>query len=384
MSEDRTLVANQAATAIEQAIVAGNLAVLTPAQRVQYYRQVCDSLGLNYYTKPFDYITLNGRLTLYATRNATDQLRKLHKVNVEVVSRERVEDVYVVTARAILPDGRMDEEIGAVAIGGLKGEALANAIMKSSTKAKRRVTLSIVGLGWLDETEVGTVSSAQRVQVNQETGEIEAEERPQLEEPKPEPASFLGAAANRANVITYLEQQGVPHDEALTAIVEMRRQQLVTRQDVFQWCQEWLQNWHAKAPVAKQTISSIPSSSQPEPDATPAPALPAKMPSDYGGEAETSELLSEVLQRPGEPDWASEMRKLFIQAGLPVGLRDAFIAYHVEHGSTQTEALAAYRKAFKDMKRDPLAVEKHYLALVEQVRSQGTPNDNIAEDTRPF
>ena len=35
--------------------------------------------------------------------------------------------------------------------------ALANAIMKAETKAKRRVTLSICGLGMLDETELETI-----------------------------------------------------------------------------------------------------------------------------------------------------------------------------------------------------------------------------------
>jgi hypothetical protein len=42
----------------------------------------------------------------------------------------------------------------AVAVKGLIGEALANAYMKSETKAKRRVTLSIMGLGLLDESEI--------------------------------------------------------------------------------------------------------------------------------------------------------------------------------------------------------------------------------------
>jgi hypothetical protein len=34
---------------------------------------------------------------------------------------------------------------------------LANALMRAETKAKRRVTLSIAGLGWLDETEFDIV-----------------------------------------------------------------------------------------------------------------------------------------------------------------------------------------------------------------------------------
>jgi len=44
-----------------------------------------------------------------------------------------------------------------VPLGTLKGDALASALMKAETKAKRRVTLSIAGLGWLDETELATI-----------------------------------------------------------------------------------------------------------------------------------------------------------------------------------------------------------------------------------
>ena len=47
---------------------------------------------------------------------------------------------------------------GAVPIAGLKGEEFANALMKAETKAKRRATLSICGLGVLDETEVETIT----------------------------------------------------------------------------------------------------------------------------------------------------------------------------------------------------------------------------------
>jgi hypothetical protein len=62
--------------------------------------------------------------------------------------------VLVVTARATMPDGRVDESIGALPIDKLQGEARANALMKCETKAKRRVTLSICGLGMLDESEI--------------------------------------------------------------------------------------------------------------------------------------------------------------------------------------------------------------------------------------
>ena len=158
---------------IEQVVVGGDLARLTPAQRVSYYQSVCQSLGLNPLTRPFEYIRLNDKLTLYAKREATDQLRKLHGISVEIVSREQQGDLYVITARATSPDGRTDESTGAVATAGLSGVNLANALLRAETKAKRRVTLSICGLGWLDESEVDAVRVARHARVS-ESGEVYA------------------------------------------------------------------------------------------------------------------------------------------------------------------------------------------------------------------
>jgi hypothetical protein len=169
-----------AGNVLEKVITMGDLAELKPVERTQYYVKVCESLGLNPLTSPFAYIRLNGKLTLYAKRDTTDQLRKLQSVSVVIVSREKADDIYVVTARATTPDGRCDESTGAVALGGLKGEALANALMKAETKAKRRVTLSICGLGWLDETEVGDVRGAQPVNVTADGEVIEHDMTKQL------------------------------------------------------------------------------------------------------------------------------------------------------------------------------------------------------------
>jgi hypothetical protein len=43
---------------------------------------------------------------------------------------------------------------------GLAGESLCNALMKASTKAKRRAVLAVCGLGMLDESELDTVAGA--------------------------------------------------------------------------------------------------------------------------------------------------------------------------------------------------------------------------------
>ena len=147
---------------IEKVIMGGDLSQLTPQQRLEYYKQVCDTLGLNPLTKPFDYITLDGKLTLYARKDCTEQLRKRYNISLEIKSREQQESVYVVVAKATL-GGRIDESIGAVSTVNKKtndelvqvqGIAMANAIMKAETKAKRRVTLSICGLGMIDESEL--------------------------------------------------------------------------------------------------------------------------------------------------------------------------------------------------------------------------------------
>jgi hypothetical protein len=147
----------------ERAAMYGDLSRLSEEERLNYYRAVCESLGLNPLTRPFEYLRLGGRLVLYATRAATDQLRQIHGVSIQILKQERVGDLYVVHVRARARDGREDEDLGVVSLAGLSQEDLVNAIMKAITKAKRRVTLSICGLGWLDESEIETIPGAEHV-----------------------------------------------------------------------------------------------------------------------------------------------------------------------------------------------------------------------------
>src|SRR5690606_13039724 len=83
---------------------------------------------------------------------------------------------YVVRVYGRDKTGREDVATGAVSIAGLKGDALANAVMKAETKAKRRLTLSLAGLGWLDESEVDSIPDARHVRVDPNTGEIQGPE----------------------------------------------------------------------------------------------------------------------------------------------------------------------------------------------------------------
>lgn len=144
-------------------LMRGDLAQLTQEQRSEYYKKVCDTLGLNILTQPFGYIEFEGRLQLYAKKDATEQLRKIHAVSITERTTTEKDSVFATTVKAVDKTGRTDIATGAVALtyttqtGAVKnmtGVGLANAIMKSETKAKRRVTLSICGLGMLDESEL--------------------------------------------------------------------------------------------------------------------------------------------------------------------------------------------------------------------------------------
>jgi hypothetical protein len=148
------------AEAMEHVLGTGDLSKLTVRQRVEYYGHVCRSLGLNPLTRPFRFMNFQGQTVLYATRDCTDQLRSLRKISVSIVDKQLDGDLFIVTARAETADHRRDEDVGAVTMGQLRGDARANAIMKAMTKAKRRVTMSICGMGFLDETEVETLSGA--------------------------------------------------------------------------------------------------------------------------------------------------------------------------------------------------------------------------------
>ena len=180
---------------IEDVIAKGDLKALSPEQRAKYYSAVCESMGLNPLSQPFQYIVLNGKLQLYATKGATDQLNRIHGISVRVDRTEIVNDVYIVYATGQDQAGRQSSDIGAVNIKGAQGDNLANAMMKATTKAKRRVTMSMCGLGMLDETEVDTIPSAQRVPFEPQIVEVatsQAEKNTEkfFAEPEPQPPTF--------------------------------------------------------------------------------------------------------------------------------------------------------------------------------------------------
>lgn len=149
--------------AAEQLMLDGDLGKLDAAQRIQFYAATCNRVGLDPVARPFDYLRLNGKVVLYANKSCAEQLRCLHNISLFDQQTVVTDGIFIATISAKTPDGRTDSDSGAVPIDGLKGERLANAMLKGITKAKRRVTLSLVGLGMMDETEVETIPGAVRV-----------------------------------------------------------------------------------------------------------------------------------------------------------------------------------------------------------------------------
>jgi hypothetical protein len=165
--------------AIQESIVLrGDLSGLNEQQKKNYYLFRCRQVGLDAAAKPFDLLKLNGKEILYANAGATQQLCAIHKLSTQITHRERIDDIYVVSVRVTGADGRVSENQGAVSVGAARGDALANAILKSTTKAIRRAVLAHCGLGMMDETEVETIPGAVRAAPAVETQEVQAIETP--------------------------------------------------------------------------------------------------------------------------------------------------------------------------------------------------------------
>lgn len=155
---------------LEGVVVGGDLSRLSATQRLAWYKARCDAAGLDPRTQPFQYLSLQGKLSLYATKSATDQLINSRKLTVEIMNRHHDRDlgIFEVHCRVSFPDGHHVEDFAAVSVKSLQGDALCNALMKGITKSKRRTVLSACGLGMLDETEVDTIPLATRVEMSQD------------------------------------------------------------------------------------------------------------------------------------------------------------------------------------------------------------------------
>ena len=157
--------------AIQSFVERGDISLLATEERVYLYSALCERYGLDPITRPFDVIELKGKLVLYANRGATDAIARNLGVTREVIVKPSFVDVMgckvaLCEARATYL-GRVEtstatEQVSTVVNGKaelLKGMDLGNVLMKVETKAKRRATLAVAGLGnVLDYSEAATVA----------------------------------------------------------------------------------------------------------------------------------------------------------------------------------------------------------------------------------
>jgi len=205
MSNNNTLAVVDGDTLLKL-VGGGDTSSLSGEQKLAYYRARCDAAGLDSRTAPFQFMKLQGKETLYATKGATDQLASLHGIRVEIQSQETALGVRTVHVRAIAKDGRQTDDIGVVAVDGLKGSDLCNAYMKAVTKAKRRAILSLCGLGMIDETELETVPFSQV--------------KPPVEMPKRASVTTLGSHAGTGGIASSLPENPQPNEIATAAIAQ--------------------------------------------------------------------------------------------------------------------------------------------------------------------
>lgn len=198
MDTEKMNVSKEEELEILSKVIDGDLTPLTKEQRVKYYIMMCEKLGLNPHSRPFEYLsqTIHDKrgqrdiIVLYAKRDCTDQLRHNRGISVEILREnfDKESQTLTIYARAKDKEGRFEDSCGAVCLntksGSLTGNSRANAIMTAETKAKRRATLSFCGLGWIDETEATTIQNAKTLTEKEIEEKSEDEQKKVSEEEK--------------------------------------------------------------------------------------------------------------------------------------------------------------------------------------------------------
>jgi hypothetical protein len=139
------------AAARAHVLATGDLSKLSNEQRLAYYLLVCESLGLNSLSRPFDWLVLDELLVLYPNKSCAEQLRRQHEISIKPTRKEIVGDLFVYEVEGRTPNGRTDFASKYVSLKdkygkALVGNKLGDAFAKAETGAKRRLVLSMVGL----------------------------------------------------------------------------------------------------------------------------------------------------------------------------------------------------------------------------------------------
>lgn len=271
-------------SAISQVITRGDLYSLTDAQRLKFYDELCTSVKLNPLTRPFEFIELGSgkekKLVIYANKGCAEQLRDIHKISLYRVAHSRQEGLYIVTVYAKDSNGRKDASTGVIPfiepeniktgwdkvanrpIYGKNPNAgkslplndIANIIMKTETKAKRRATFSICGLGAiLDETELETIPLEKNITpVTFEIGKSE-EYKVTRPESKSEIKAIQYATADQIGVINNLAIKLQRGDGYVKKLLKIK----LGHEEIEKVPQEFMNKWINKLNIDLETVEKF-------------------------------------------------------------------------------------------------------------------------------
>jgi hypothetical protein len=139
----------------------GDLSTLPEPEHDRVLVKMCAHYGLDPVLRPFCIIPAQGKKIWYATKTSTDMVASRDKLTRKFKERRIDKDLMICEIIMEITDGhRIEEGTAVVTIGEfvrdpktgaigeqmMRGEALANAMMRCETKAKRRATLAWFGM----------------------------------------------------------------------------------------------------------------------------------------------------------------------------------------------------------------------------------------------
>lgn len=192
---------------VESLVTKGDVSALNPEEKARFYVQMCTQLGLNPATQPLAVLKLNGKEIFYPTRGATDQLAAIHRLTREIIDGPRVVDLggtklVMCICRATHPNGRTETSVATVPL-----TDPANVLMKCETKGKRRATLSILGLGMLDESELDTIPASAKSEAPAiNLGMLDTTQNEPAAPPPPTARELLDAALAESEAVSEVAQ----------------------------------------------------------------------------------------------------------------------------------------------------------------------------------
>lgn len=150
----------------------GDISHLSNSERRALLAKLTNYLHLNPHTQNFIiFKDPNGRYRIYATKECCNQLKHNLGINMWVSDPvfgpdSKLPILVSVKANGTNKHGRSGEDIGSVSLVNVPPEEYSNHVMFAVTKAKRRLTLDLSGLGVLSDVEVYDIKGCEIIDTN--------------------------------------------------------------------------------------------------------------------------------------------------------------------------------------------------------------------------